>query len=498
VACFASRMGPALRCLALVLTAVACDAPSITLPDIFRPPAESALSVRALGPNGPVARVRVCASAPSGAGERCALTDAKGEVGFRLRHGTYVVRGDPPEGVRMRPISVVHLEVAGASDAVVLFEAFARITGAIKNEEGRPVANAAVCAHPTTHDAPTCERTRSDGVYVIEAVPGTYKMHVDGPPDGSRLISQWARGRVESYEADLIDTRGGEAVGVDLTLVRGFVVSGTITAARDGAIVNEAQVCTQTLSAPLPWACDRTDKNGRYLALREPGSYWVWVIPPDGAGRLLPQRYDRVDLGVNATPLQIDRDVALDVALRDGPLLTGTVVMPDGAPLAFALVCVDTPFPTGRICRPTDAQGRYSVATRPDLYTVQVVPPDDSDAVGGYYDGKRDWTEADGVRISGDVRLDIVVPRGVRLTGVVRTQDGAPVESAPVSVNDARGFLTGTYTDNTGHYAIAVLPGSYTIDVFAPRVSQLVSRVGLPLRIDAEMGLDVVLQFATP
>ena len=129
---------------------------------------------------------------------------------------------------------------------------------------------------------------------------------------------------------------------------------------------------------------------------------------------------------------------------------------------------------------------------------MQIVPPDDSDAVGSYYDGKRDWTEADGVRISADVRLDIVVPRGVRLTGVVRAEDGAPVESAPVSVNDARGFLTGTYTDSTGHYAIAVLPGSYTIDVFAPRVSPLVSRIGLPLRIDAEMGLDVVLRFATP
>lgn len=454
--------------------------------------------MRALGPDGPLARARVCAAAPAGAGERCAVTDTKGEVSFRLRHGTYVVRGDPPEGIRMRPLAVVHLDVVGAADAVVLFETVGRISGRISNEEGRPVANAAVCAHPTTHDAPTCGRTGTDGTYAVEAKQGTYKVHADGPPDGSRLISQWARGRLESYEADTIDSRGGEAVGVDLTLIRGFVLSGTVRAARDGSPVKESQICTQTLAAPLPWSCDRTDKTGRYAALREPGSYWLWVIPPDDGGRLLPQRYDRVDLGVNATPLRIDRDIALDVALRDGPLLTGRVVMPDGSPLAFAFVCVDTPFPTGRICRPTDAQGRYSVATRPDLYTVQVVPPDDSDAVGAYWNGKRDWTEADGVRISGDARLDVVVQRGVRLSGVVRTESGVPVESAPVNVNDGRGFLTGTYTDNSGRYAIAVLPGAYTIDVFAPRVSQLVSRIGLPLRIDAEMGLDVVLDFAAP
>ncbi len=482
----------------MVLVAAACDAPSISLPELFPAPAEVNLRVRALGPDGGLARARVCTAATSGANERCALTDTAGEVAFRVRHGTYVVRGDPPEGTRMRLLGVVHLEVAGNTDAVVLFETQGRITGTIRDQEGRPVRNAGVCAHPTTHAPATCGRTRDDGAYALEATPGTYKIHVDGPPDGSRLISQWARGRVESFEADTIDSRGGEAVGVDLVLVHGFVLSGMVTAARDGSPVKEAQVCTQALAAPLPWACDRAGKDGRYAALREPGTYWVWVIPPDDGGRLLPQRYDRVDLGVNATPLRIDRDVALNIALRDGPLLTGRVVLPDGEPLAFGSVCVDTPFPTGRICRPTDRQGRYSVAARPDLYTVQVVPPDDSDAVGAYWNGKRDWTEADGVRISGDLRLDIVLRRGVRLRGVVRTETGVPVESAPVSVNDARGFLTGTFTDSAGHYSIAVPPGTYTIDVFAPRVSQLLSRVGLPLRIDTEMGLDVVLEFARP
>lgn len=489
------------RLAAAIVTAIlvaACETPAITLPELFAPPAEHTLAVRVLGPEGAVAKARVCASAPSGAGERCAATDGTGEAALRVRPGTYVVRADPPEGSRMRLLAVVALEVAGRSDATLLLEARATISGRLSDEAGRPVNGAEVCAYPTTREPPACARSRADGTYAVEGRPGTYKVHADGPPDGSRLIAQWARGRVESYEADVIDTRAGDTGGVDLVLVRGVVLSGTVRAARDGSVVKEAQVCTQTLSAPLPWACDRTDKHGRYAALREPGTYWVWVIPPDDAGRLLPQRHDRVDLGVNATPLVLERDVALDVALRDGPLLTGRVVTPDGQPVAGALVCVDTPFPTGRICRPVGADGRYSVATRPDLYTVQVVPPDDSDAVGSYWNGKRDWTEADRVRVSGDVRLDIVVPRGVRLTGTIRTEDGVPVESAPLSVNDARGFLTGTYTDSAGRYAIAVLPGSYTVDVFAPRVSQLLSRPGLPLRIEGEMGLDVVLYYARP
>lgn len=488
------------RLLAAALLLIGCEAPAITLPEILQasPPPLVALRVRALGPDGPVGRARICASSPSGAAEVCATTDVAGEVTLRVKPGTFMVRGEPPDGPRLRSLGVVALDAATGAQTTVLFEAQARIGGLIRDEEARPVAGAEVCAHPTTEDPPSCAPTRPDGTFALEARPGTYKLHVSGPPDGSRLIAQWARGRVASYEADLYDTRSGDVSGVEVVLVRGHVLSGTIVAARDGAAVKEAQVCTQTLAAPLPWDCERADKKGRYAILREPGTYWVWTIPPDDAGRLLPQRYDRVDLGVDATPLRLDRDRVLDVRFREGPLLTGRVTTTDGSPLPAALVCVDTPFPTGRICRPTDSDGRYHIATRPDVYTVQIVPAAESDAVSSYWPGKRDWTDAGRVRIAGDTGLDVSLPRGVRLTGVVRTEVGSPVEAAPVSVNDGQGFLTGTSTDHAGRYAVAVPPGSYTIDVFAPRVSQLLSRIGLPLRIDVEMGLDVVLEFARP
>ena len=409
------------------------------------------------------------------------------------------MRAEPPEGSRLRLLAVVTVDLSEPAEATMLFETYAAIGGTITSEAGGPAAGANVCANPTSHAAPVCVRTATDGTYRIEAPAGTYKIHVDGPPDGSRLVPQWARGRIASSEADVIDTRNGDAGGVDLVLLRGVVLSGTVRGARDGAVLKEAQICTSTLAAPLGWDCDRADEDGRYSALRTPGQYWVWVIPPDGAGRLLPQRYDRVDLGVDATPLRLDRDVTLDVALRDGHLLSGRIVRADGEPVAAALVCVDTaPFPSGRICRPTASDGTYSVATRTDVFFVQVLPPVETEAVGGYWNGKRDWTEGDRVVMSGDRRLDIVLPRGVRVSGTVRTEDGVPVESAPVNVSDARGFLVGTYTDGAGEYALALQPGRYTIDVFRPFASQLVSRVGLPLRVDAAVGFDVMLEFARP
>lgn len=500
-----SSLDPLIRSIgalaAMTVLLVACEGSAITLPLpplLPASPGEVTLTVRALGPEGGVAGARVCATRPSEQAERCAVANDAGESVFRVVPGIYLVRGDPPEGRRLRTIGATQLDVAESRDATLLFESVATLSGAIRASDGRPVAGAEVCAHPASHAPIVCERSRGDGSFAIDARAGIYKLHVDGPRDGSRLMAQWAVGRLESFEADTFDTRTGDAAGIDLALVRGHALSGTVRAERDGSPVEEAQVCTSSTLMPLPWACERTDEDGHYSALRETGSYWVWVIPPDDAGRLVPQRYDRVDLGVNATPFTIDRDRVLDVSLREGPLLIGRLTTEDGAPLKFALVCVDTPFPTGRICRPSGANGDYSVALRPDVYTVQVIPTGDSLAVSSYHSRKRNWIEADRVRVSGDTRLDVELALGVRFYGTVRTEDGIPVEAAPVSINDARGFLVGTYTDASGHYELAVVPGPYTVDVFAPRVSQLVSRLGMPTTIDAEIGLDVVLEFARP
>jgi hypothetical protein len=288
---------------------------------------------------------------------------------------------------------------------------------------------------------------------------------------------------------------------VDLTLIRGVVVSGTITAARDGSIVKEAQVCTYTLAAPLGWDCENTDKNGRYALLRQPGRYWVWVIPPGVRGsRLMFQRYDRVLEGVDATPFDLFRDARLDVALTEGVLLRGRVTTPDGAPIVLAFVCVDTPFPTGRICRETGDDGIYEVATRPQTYVVSVYPPETSDAVAGFWpNAQPDWTKAGEIRVgSVGAALDIVVPRGVRLAGTVRDARGAPIEGATINVNDGGTPRWFGSTDLQGHYSVVVPPGTYTVDVFPPRASPSISVVGQRITATTEAGYDVVLPDAKP
>ncbi|HUG55561.1 MAG TPA: carboxypeptidase-like regulatory domain-containing protein, partial [Candidatus Limnocylindrales bacterium] len=483
---------------ALALLAVACTAGTPTHAPAAPAAAERELAVRAIGPAGPVSGATVCVARP-GRPDRCETTGDDGVARLVLATGTYQVRAEPPEGARLLP-GVAAVDLAATAEVSVPLPGRSYVSGIVRDADANAVARANVCAHPAEDAAVVCERTDADGRFRIELPPSVVKLEVFGPPDGSRLLRQWAVGRVDSFEADSFDARTDDVEGVEIALRRGVTLAGVVSAAADGLPVEAAQVCTQTLSAPLPWDCALTDDRGRYALLREPDRYWVWVIPPAERGsRLVPQRYDRAATGFQSVPFPLFSDAILDVALRDGALLHGTVTAPDGSPVVLALVCADTPFPTGRICRLTGDDGSYELATRPETYVVNVWAPDGSDLVSGYWDGKRDWTEADRVVVAGERRLDIVLARGVRLTGVVRTAAGRPVEGATVNVMDARGAVVATSTDHRGVYELAAPAGAYLVDVFAPRVGELRSVVGSAVSLAGdEVGFDVVLPPAEP
>lgn len=484
-----------------MLAAAACTAAPSTVELPAGGAAERRVEVFTVGPSGSGVSVPLCATAV-GLDEECARTGPDGHAELSLLPGVYSFSAGPdPEQRLGEAVALVDLTAADPDRPVVLtVEGRSFISGRVEDDTGTGVPEAVVCAHGAHSAEVECERSGADGGYLIEVPPGIHKVQVLPPATGARLVPQWATGRVSSPEADLIDTRQEDASGLDLVLRPGVVLSGTVTAEATGTPVEGSQVCTLTHAIALPWECVLTDERGRYSALREPGTYWVWVIPPGERGsRLIPERYDEALVGFDADPFVLREDRTLDVALPEGPLIRGRVTTSDGRPLVLALVCADTPFATGRICRPTENDGTYQIATRPETYVVNVMPPADSEAVAGYWEGaKRDWTEADRVRVAGDVSLDIVLPVGVRFTGTIRDARGTPVEGATVNLNDEQGPRFAASTDIHGRYAMAVLPGIYAIDVFAPRGLPLLSSVGRPVEVSAEGGYDAVLQEATP
>lgn len=486
--------------LVLVASCTPSAPPSALVPPLPAVPlpfpsasASRPVSVEAVGPAGPVGGASVCATLLGGT-TRCGTTGRDGRAVVELPRGIYDIRATPPTGARMAE-GVATVDLDDSTSAVVTLEGRATISGTVRDERGQGLPGAEVCAHSLETDAVPCAAAGDGGRYAVDVRPGFYKLEISGPPNGSRLIPQWARGRASSDEADVVDTRTADATGVDVVLRPGVVLTGTVVSAHDGSPQKDAQVCTYAFSIPLGWDCDRTDKNGRYTLIREPDTYWIWVIPPgDRSSRAIYQYYAGALTGVDATPFDLRRDRSLDVALPEGPVLRGRVTTTDGAPVALALVCVDTPFPTGKICRTTADDGTYQVATRPETYVVNVVPPADSDAIAGYWpNAVPDWTKARPIAVGpGDARVDIALPRGVRLGGTIRDASGAPVEAATVNVNDASGPHYFGTTDIHGHYSIALPRGDYTVDVFPPRIDAL-SVVGQRVSVTGDVGLDVVL-----
>jgi hypothetical protein len=485
----------------LAAVVVACEASSPP-----GPVGPSAAAVRSLmvvvvtaQTGAPLAGASVCAFTVTGAQERCGETGSSGTARLSVRPGAYSVQATAPAPTRLGQSRAWADVVAADGSVVVKLDPRSKINGAIKDDRGEAVTGAEVCAHPpSVRSAPTCVRSGGQGKFSIDVKSDIYKLDVTGPP-GGRLLSQWAVGRLTSGEADIVDVRTADSDDIAVTLVKGVRLTGVVRG--PAGPVEDAQVCTKTLAAPLPWDCERTKKNGSYLVLLEPGRYYLWVVPPDNV-RLLAQWYDHVLEGVDTTDIDLGGDRQIDVTLDPGPQLRGKVRTTDGLGVAGALVCVDTRFPTGRICRPTAGDGSYTVTTRPHTYTVQVLAPADSDFISEFWLRKRTWVDANDITLgTADRTLDLTLRKGVRLTGVIRDTRGVPREGATINLNDADGPLAGAATDISGTYSMVVPPGTYQVEVFAPFRGERGDLLSQPVRelvVDGLTRYDVVLEDAFP
>jgi hypothetical protein len=497
------RSGAALVRIAPFLLA-ACVASQSTTPPASptaAPPAQLTLRVLvtsltdrdASGP--PLAGAHVCVATPRG-DERCTESAKDGTAAFTLAPTTYLLRVDGPDATRWVSDKRV-VDATGADTALWIgLPARIRISGVVKNDRGAPVARAQACAHPITRIDVTCARSGADGKYTIETRADLYRVDIEGPP-GAKLVPEWAGGSAFEDNAIVFDARTSDVPDVDFALVPGVVLRGTVRVG--GATTPDAQVCLSTLAAPVGWQCERTDKHGAYSALRVPGEYWVWSLPPDRV-RAVGLWYDRVLGGADATAFDLSSDASLDISLPSGPQIAGRVRNEAGEAVPDVLVCVDTAFTSGRICRPSGFDGSYAVTTRAGLtYIVSVIPPAGSGYLAEYWDHKHNWTEADGVRLgSADTSIDLVLRRGVIVRGTIKDKRGLPAVSATINFGDPREVEAAAATDGSGAFEVAVPPGKYHVDVFPPRFPG--NLVGREMEIDATgaVEIDIVLDDIAP
>jgi hypothetical protein len=347
-----------------------------------------------------------------------------------------------------------------------------RLGGVIRADDGAPIGGALACAYPAFAAPKLCVATGPDGRFEMTVPTGYHKLQAVAPP-ATHYVTEWYEDFDRPRGARLLDLRSKDIQDLALTLTRGRKVSGRLLAG--GAPVADAQACAGSTGTPTDWVCGMTDSEGRYSLNVLPELYQMFFVPPEGT-RLIPQWWDRGDQVLAADSLDLrSRDVdGINASFVNGHLLHGLVRSEGGVPIEHVLVCVDTPLPTGRICRPTNKEGAYSVAVRTGTFAMQVRAPGASRFVSEWYDGTPDPRSARQVGVRADTRVDITLTRGQLIWGQVRNRAGEPLESAPVNIYDASASCclvpaASVVTGMTGDYVASVVaPGRYWVEAFPP------------------------------
>ena len=283
-------------------------------------------------------------------------------------------------------------------------------------------------------------------------------------------------------DADHVDVSGGNAIGIDISLVLGGGIAGTVTDGSTGEGIPSIELWVNRLDNDGLWWGATTDSNGDYLVNGlSPGEYVV-------------QAYDHQEIYVyefhqdtlfweDASPVNIiarsnisdPYATPVDFVLDEGGAIEGVVyddanqngIQDAGEPglegAGVHLEEFDDPW-RYFIGGSTEAGGIFRIGGLPPDFDFRVsVDAWSLNFLGGFYDGDdsptNDWESAARVSVAaGDTLtgLNLGLGEGGTIEGHVYDGDGQPIDGMWVNVGSP-GWGDGTSTDSNGYY---VIPGT--------------------------------------
>ena len=345
-----------------------------------------------------------------------------------------------------------------------------RVTDAVT---GTAIANVQVQIYDSSGSVIASTLTGTTGGYSVTGVlPGTYTASFTPGDSTSTLMSQWYGGAITSAGATSFAVTADQTTrGIDASLGRGGIVSGTVTAATSGADLAGITVTVYNNGTSLGSTTTRQD--GTYALGGIPtGSYTVgFALPAGGTVNYLPQYYDNAASASSATSVAVaagQTTTGINAALQSGGQITGVVTdAATGKPVQNASVELLTGSYYFYASTLTDGNGDYTFSGLPSGSYQVAFSIGDGDYLAQNYNGQnsyRSYTNVTVAQGSTTAGIDAALDAPAEIQGSVTDSiTGSPVSGVTVSTSGPNGTIQ-TTTGSDGTYSLTGLyPGSYTV-----------------------------------
>jgi hypothetical protein len=336
-------------------------------------------------------------------------------------------------------VSVSVGETTGSIDAVM--QPGGSISGTVTVAGDGPLGG--MCVSPVTLDGQWLDGTgtASDGTYSLLGLPaGDYKVYFSpGCDQNGNYVAEWYDGQSSEGDATVVHVSVGQDTGsIDAVLQIGGMISGTVTAAGDGALggicVNASSTSQDGFGTNTSTSSDGTYTivglpSGEYLVSFDGSSYC-----PDGVPRnYQTQWWDNQPSPdtAQAVSVTVGEDTgSIDAVMQPGGSISGTVTAAGGG--ALGGICVNAVAANGEFSggAGTAPDGSYALmGLAAGDYTVTVGPDCGSSgnwAVQWWNDQPaQDTADVVHVTVGDDAGpVDAVMQPGGSITGTVTAAQG--------------------------------------------------------------------------
>ena len=317
--------------------------------------------------------------------------------------------------------------------------------------------------------------TQSDGAYSFAVSPGDYKV-LFHDPSGNRVEGCYSSSAPGHFTADrnacsTVSVTTSDVLGIDIVMPLGVHISGIVFGPGETPLegINVHAKIGQGYDYWAP-----SNVNGAYSITVMPGAdYAIYFY--DNAGTYISGCYDSGAVG-NFT---IDQSVCsmvgittvdvsdINVTMPAGYRISGIVTGPDGQPLPN--ISVHASSNSFGADAGTQENGTYSIAVPAGNYVVQFRDNSGLHLNGcyvsnapGHFGTDQNTCTPVAVTTVDVSNINVTMPSGYRISGIVTGPDGQPLPSISVHAS-SNSFSADAGTQEDGTYLIAVPAGNYVV-----------------------------------